>query len=89
MSGQRRRVGGVTVVRLPGPTEGTRIGLVVGRSVGNAVSRNRAKRRLRHSLAALPLEQGMDYVIIADSAVVSAPFATLQGWLGRAVGSSR
>lgn len=32
----------------PEPTAGPRIGLVVSKAVGNAVTRNRVKRRLRH-----------------------------------------
>jgi ribonuclease P protein component len=40
------------------PTVSTRVGLVVGKAIGNAVTRNQVKRRLRHllreRLAALP-----------------------------------
>lgn len=83
-NGRRARRGGVTVVTSPGLDDTIRTGLVVGRSVGNSVARNRAKRRLRHALAKTPLEQAMDYVIIADRRVVEAPFADLCGWLRRA-----
>lgn len=85
-SGRRVRRGGVTVAMSPNSADVIRIGLVVGKAVGNAVQRNRAKRRLRHALAATPLEQGMDYVIIADRQVVDTPFTTLSGWLLRATG---
>ncbi len=47
-----RRAGRSTVVlHLAGPearTSAPRVGLVVGKAVGNAVTRNQVKRRLRH-----------------------------------------
>jgi ribonuclease P protein component len=61
------------------------VGLVVGRRVGNAVDRNRAKRRLRHALIEISLEQGMDYVIIADREVLDTPFESLVERLSSAV----
>lgn len=84
-NGRRARRGGVTVIAFPGLDETIRTGLVVGKSVGNSVARNRAKRRLRQALATTPLEQAMDYVIIADHRVAEAPFADLCDWLRRAV----
>lgn len=65
--------------------EETRIGLVVGKAVGGAVERNRVKRRLRHALQDIPLEQAMDYVIIGDRQVVDATFGELHHWLVDAI----
>jgi ribonuclease P protein component len=49
------RIGRSTLVlyaaRPPGPDQ-IRVGFVVGRAVGNAVTRNRVRRRLRHLAAA-------------------------------------
>jgi ribonuclease P protein component len=73
----------------PGVATETRIGLVVGKRVGNAVVRNRAKRRLRHALKQIPLEQGMDYVIIAEREVLDLPFESLVGRLADAVAACR
>lgn len=86
--GQRRRRGGVTVVGVTGPSGRVRVGLVT-RTVGGAVERNRIKRRLRHALKEISLEQGMDYVIIGDRRVFDAPFTTVTEWLGAAVGELR
>lgn len=87
--GDRTRRGGVTVVSHPGPESAIRVGLVAGRAVGNAVRRNRVKRRLRHALKEIQLEQGMDYVIIADRRVGDAPFGQLKDWLEAAIGVRR
>lgn len=87
--GQRCRRGGLTVVSSPGPGRETRIGLVVGRSVGNAVHRNRVKRRLRSAFKDIQWEQGMDYVIMADRQVGEVPFPVLSDWLDRAVRGRR
>ena len=50
------------------PSTGLRVGFTASRRVGNAVARNRAKRRLRAAAAAiLPLQgkAATDYVLIA------------------------
>lgn len=44
---------------------GYRVGFVVSKSVGNAVVRNRVKRRLRHIVADLPLLPGSCLVVRA------------------------
>lgn len=51
-----------------------RVGLAVSRAVGNAVRRNRAKRRLRARLAVLVpgLPAGTDLVVRAQPAVMEA-----------------
>lgn len=64
------------------------VGLVAGRKVGTAVTRNRAKRRLRAVLRSLDLEPGVGYVVIASSRVASAPFDDLLEWVTRAVRSA-
>ena len=73
------------MVRSPGQPGPPRFGLVVSKSSGNAVARNRIKRRLRHAVGALPLQPGMDYVIIANSQVAEVSFARIEGWLDRAL----
>jgi len=73
-----------------GPTAGvsgvagaapTQVGLVVSKAVGNAVHRNRVKRRLRHAaaghLASLPA--GSRLVVRALPASSSATYAELDG----------
>jgi ribonuclease P protein component len=63
------------------------VGLVVGRKVGGAVQRNRAKRRLREAVRTLPLQDDTDYVIVASAAVVGVPFDRLTRWLADAIAS--
>lgn len=63
----------------PGPP---RVGVVAGKKkVGGAVQRNRAKRRLREALVGIPLRDGHDYVVIASSTVLTAPFGEVERWL--------
>jgi ribonuclease P protein component len=55
-------------------------GLTASKKVGNAVARNRAKRRLRAAMKALlPVHgrPGFDYVAVARTATVSAPWPAL------------
>jgi len=51
--------------------EPARFTVVAGKAIGNAVQRNRAKRRLRATAAGLPLQPGCDYVIVARAGALS------------------
>jgi ribonuclease P protein component len=64
------------------------VGLIVSRGSGNAVARNRIKRRIRPLIGRMNLQPGMDYVIIANSGVFDTPHPRLAEWLESAVGES-
>lgn len=67
---------------------GPRFGFTITKKIGNAVTRNRIRRRLKAALVALsdrcasPLH---DYVVIARQPAFDIPFATLQKDLERAL----
>jgi ribonuclease P protein component len=84
-TGSRSRKGGITVIQAPRETSPTEVGFVAGKKVGNAVARNRAKRRLREAARRVRLAPATTYVVIADRDVVDAPFASIVAWLENAV----
>ena len=64
------------------------IGLTVTKKIGNAVTRNRARRRLREALRlTLPglAEAGRDYVVVARAGALRIPFDRLREDLARSV----
>jgi len=65
-----------------------RFGFTVTKKNGNAVKRNRIRRRLKEALRLLnPLSarEGCDYVFVARNEVLSASFPALQADIGRAL----
>ncbi|WP_375642511.1 MULTISPECIES: ribonuclease P protein component [unclassified Bartonella] len=65
-----------------------RVGFTVTRKNGNAVKRNRIKRRLREAVRVgvkNHMEAGTDYVIVAYRDVLHAPFTSLISELNRRI----
>ena len=81
--GLRRVEGAITLETCltPEPLPGTvRVGFTASKKIGNAVIRNRAKRRLRAAASQLlPLlgRDGHDYVLVARGTTVARPFPAL------------
>lgn len=57
----------------------SRATFVAGKKLGNAVTRNRAKRHLREALRPrfLEIPKGYDFVLIARSNIAQAPFTEI------------
>ncbi len=69
--GQRAVVRGFVVLAAPGEpgrAAGPRLGVTVSKRVGNAVVRNRVKRRIREWFRAEDLDAALDYVVIGRRA---------------------
>lgn len=82
--GRRFRSSAVTVQVRDAATDdveaGLRLGLTASRKVGNAVRRNRIRRRLRAAAGialAAQADRGCDVVIVARPETLTAPFAAL------------
>jgi ribonuclease P protein component len=71
-----------------GDADPPRVGYTVTRKVGNAVVRNRIRRRLREAVrvhAADDMAPGSDYVIVGREDALFAPFAELKAELSRRI----
>ena len=90
-----RRVSGryVTLIALPNTRGSDRLGIVASKRVGNAVVRNRAKRRLREIFRRDPARaagaRSLDVVAIARREIVDAPFASAEADFVAALGKLR
>jgi ribonuclease P protein component len=97
-SGTRTSAGGfVLQARLRGDDGGIRVGFTVSRQVGNAVERNRVRRRLREIVrlagevlagdveATEGMRKSYDYVLIGRRAALTLPFADMRRQFGTAL----
>ncbi|WP_246329591.1 ribonuclease P protein component [Chthonobacter rhizosphaerae] len=71
-----------TAPRKAGPDEpaSARFGFTVTKKIGNAVERNRIRRRLKEAVrlhGALAAKPGTDYVLVGRRAALTQPFADL------------
>ena len=75
----RSKVDRLFVVRVrPNGLGVTRFGFSVSKRIGNAVTRNRVKRRLREVTWATAVEAGFDIVIVARNGAADVEFARIE-----------
>jgi ribonuclease P protein component len=89
-AGQRVSVGTFVVqARRRAEAGPVRIGFTVSRQVGNAVERNRVRRRLREIIRLSQgggMHDGHDYVLIGRRAALAVPFGQMRQELDTALG---
>lgn len=86
--GLRNARTGFVLLTVPNEGRGTRYGITVTKKIGNAVVRNRMKRRFRELLWAILPENGLpdhDHVLIGRDGGVERDFATLENELTAAL----
>ena len=68
----------LVIKSLPNDLNDTRFGILVGKRIGNAVVRNRTKRRIRESLRQASVKPGWDVVVIARRDAGKADYKQLK-----------
>jgi ribonuclease P protein component len=79
--GRKKRIGTYcTIVYTPNKLNRVRLGIIASKKIGNAVVRNRAKRRIREVFREIKsrINPAMDVVIISGKDLVLLPFSTLE-----------
>jgi ribonuclease P protein component len=88
-SGRKAAVGGVVLQALARPdTEPARLGFTVTKKIGNAVVRNRTRRRLKEAARLVLKERpvtGVDLVLIGRDSTRKRDFMVLQDDIRRAL----
>jgi len=88
-TGARAPAGAFTVqARNRAESGPARVGFTVSKQVGNAVERNRVRRRLREIVRLAPaaaLRAGHDYVLVGRPAALKAPFGEMMREFGAAL----
>jgi len=83
---------GFVLLTLPNGGVGKRFGVTVTKKIGNAVVRNRMKRRFRELLRATLVDEGLpdtDHVLIGREGGVERDFATMRSELSVALARAR
>lgn len=71
----------------PSTSDGPRFGFTITKKLGNAVTRNRIRRRLKAAISQLAphkAQAGYDYVVVARSAALDRPFGDIVADLTKA-----
>jgi ribonuclease P protein component len=73
----------IVLVALRAEAEGTRIGVAAGKSVGNAVQRNKAKRLVREAVRSLlpQIQPGWNIILICRKPMIKSNFIKIQAAL--------
>lgn len=90
--GLRNARPGFVLLTRPNGGEGRRYGITVTKKIGNAVVRNRMKRRFREMLRAALPEQGLpdhDHVLIGRTGGIERDFRTMAEELSKALSHAR
>ena len=79
----------MSAVRLSPATEPPRVAYAVGRPVGNAVVRNRVRRRMRAAMREHQtlLQPGWGYLVCVGAAAATMPYGELSASLRVALGA--
>lgn len=70
----------LVLIKLPNTVTTTRIGVSAGRSIGNAVHRNKAKRKIRETIRPIlpEIQPGWDIIILARKPILAANYQELR-----------
>lgn len=91
-AGTRNARAGFVLLTRPNGEQGIRFGITVTKKIGNAVVRNRMKRRFRELLRAALPTQGLpdhDHVLIGRAGGVERDFALMADELAKALERAR
>ncbi|MBA4046730.1 MAG: ribonuclease P protein component [Erythrobacter sp.] len=91
-SGLRNARAGFVLLTRPNDGQGIRFGITVTKKIGNAVVRNRMKRRFRELLRAALPNQGLpdhDHVLIGRAGGIERDFHLLEQELAKALERAR
>lgn len=67
----------VLLIASPSNKEYARLGVTASRAIGNAVKRNRAKRRMRAAFQEFEFAAGWDLILVARPGLDEAPWSEL------------
>ena len=90
--GKKKRVERLcTIFFVPNELDRKRLGIIASKKIGNAVARNRAKRRIREVFRKLKhrMEPALDIVVISGKDMVTLPYKVIEKKLSNALLAER
>ncbi len=91
-NGKKKRVGRLCIIfSLPNELGRKRLGIIASKKVGNAVARNRVKRRIREIFRQIKhrIEPTLDIVIISGKDMVKLPYRVIEKEISNALLTER